>query len=399
MVPTKKKRSYEWKDLYADEYGLKVVARNVTTSKVETVSYRFCIAFGREESIDACNGIAEEEKLDNNDIGPPSNTNNVDVINKVVDGGGNKRKQQKRIANHKQWTKPKFRTDNFTKHLQQQHAKRWEEYNHLRQSYTQEVNSSLDSSILETPLANRFKKFFETTFMLAYFEADRLGKQRAAINIGKDIVETVILGLLFDVDADDCAKVVSTSREELGQAAKIGRASENDVVKAFLAQKEVVWARSEQWWLTLLMLHKMLDLFWLTSASLQASNLTLRQQTSNLSSLVIELKTTIGATHETNTCPNPTSNALLEEEHNSSLLLIRYGPFTLLRDQAEWHIKGTNLLVMSMANRLPADDLEEVTWDVSRVYVQAMYSVAVIVAERDARKPRKDRRCSSNTTT
>jgi hypothetical protein len=56
---------------------------------------------------------------------------------------------------------------------------------------------------LETPLANRFKKFFRTTFILAYFEVDRSGKQRATINIGKDIVETVVLGLLFDVDADN----------------------------------------------------------------------------------------------------------------------------------------------------------------------------------------------------
>ncbi len=117
--------------------------------------------------------------------------------------------------------------------------------------------------------------------MPAYFKADQLGKQRAAINIGKDIVETVVLGLLFDVDADDvasalrvraifeevhnsdgepissynirinnfdqlryvqrllgcglsfvqCAKVVSVSQEELGQAAKIGCASENDVAR------------------------------------------------------------------------------------------------------------------------------------------------------------------------
>jgi hypothetical protein len=44
---------------------------------------------------------------------------------------------------------------------------------------------------------------------------------------------------------------------------------------------------------------------------------------------------------------------------------------------------------MSMANRLPADDLEEVTRDVSRVYVQAMYLVAAIVAERDARNREK----------
>jgi hypothetical protein len=42
-----------------------------------------------------------------------------------------------------------------------------------------------------------------------------------------------------------------------------------------------------------------------------------------------------------------------------------------------------------MANRLPADDLEEVTRDVSRVYVQAMYSVVAIVAERDARNREK----------
>ncbi len=133
----------------------------------------------------------------------------------------------------------------------------------------------------------------------------------------------------------------------------------------------------------------MLDLFWSTSASLQASNLTLRQQTSNLSSLVTELKTTIGATHETNTYPDPASDAFVEEEHNSSLLLIRYSPFTLLRDQIERHIKGTNLLTMSMANRLPTNDLEEVIGDVSQVYVQAMYSVAAIVAKRDARNRKK----------
>jgi hypothetical protein len=102
-----------------------------------------------------------------------------------------------------------------------------------------------------------------------------------------------------------------------------------------------------------------------------------------------ELKTTIGATHETSTSPDPASDALVEEEHNSSLLLIRYGPFTLLRDQAKRHIKGTNLLAMSMANRLPANDFEEVTRDVSRVYVQVMYSVVVIIAERDARNREK----------
>ncbi len=75
----------------------------------------------------------------------------------------------------------------------------------------------------------------------------------------------------------------------------------------------------------------MLDLFWSTSASLQASNLTLRQQTSNLSSLVTELKIAIGATHETNISPYPASDALVEE-HNSSLLVIKYGLFTLLQD-------------------------------------------------------------------
>jgi len=97
----------------------------------------------------------------------------------------------------------------------------------------------------------------------------------------------------------------------------------------------------------------------------------------------------ISATHETSTSPNPTSDALVEEEHNSNLLLIRYGPFTLLRDQVERHIKGTNLLAMSMANRLPTDDLEEVIRDVSRVYVQTMYSVAAIVDECDARNREK----------
>ncbi len=79
---------------------------------------------------------------------------------------------------------------------------------------------------------------------------------------------------------------------------------------------------------------------------------------------MIELKRAIGATHETSTSLDLASDALVEEEHNSNLL-IRYGPFMLLQDQAERHIKGTNLLAMSMANGLPADDLEEVTRDVS----------------------------------
>jgi hypothetical protein len=47
------------------------------------------------------------------------------------------------------------------------------------------------------------------------------------------------------------------------------------------------------------------------------------------------------------------------------------------------------VLTMSMANQLPANDLEEVTRDVSRVDVQAMYSVAAVVGERDARNREK----------
>ncbi len=42
-----------------------------------------------------------------------------------------------------------------------------------------------------------------------------------------------------------------------------------------------------------------------------------------------------------------------------------------------------------MANRLPIDDLEEVTRDVSWVYVQAMYPVIAIVAERDTKNRKK----------
>ncbi len=147
--------------------------------------------------------------------------------------------------------------------------------------------------------------------MPAYFEADRLGKQRAAINIGKDIVETVILGLLFDVDADNvasasraraifeevhnsdgepissynirinnvdqlryvqrllgcglsfvqCVKVVSASREELGQATKIGCASENDVARI----ARITCA------LSLEMLSEMMRASWAYSVGLDAS--------------------------------------------------------------------------------------------------------------------------------
>ncbi len=132
-----------------------------------------------------------------------------------------------------------------------------------------------------------------------------------AINIGKDIVETVILGLLFDVDADNvvsasraraifeevhnsdgepissynirinnfdqlqyvqcllgcgllfvqCAKVVSMSREELGQATKIGCASENDVARI----ARITCA------LSLEMLSEMMRASWAYSIGLDAS--------------------------------------------------------------------------------------------------------------------------------
>ncbi len=132
-----------------------------------------------------------------------------------------------------------------------------------------------------------------------------------AINIGKDIVETVILGLLFDVDADNvvsasraraifeevhnsdgepissynirinnfdqlqyvqcllgcgllfvqCAKVVSMSREELGQATKIGCASENDVAKI----ARITYAFSLE------MLNEMMRASWAYSVGLDAS--------------------------------------------------------------------------------------------------------------------------------
>ncbi len=53
------------------------------------------------------------------------------------------------------------------------------------------------------------------------------------------------------------------------------------------------------------------------------------------------------------------------------------------------HNSINSILAWTMANRLPADDLEEVTRDVSRVYVQAMYSVVAIVVECDARNREK----------
>jgi hypothetical protein len=97
MPPKKCSRSFPYHDKFTVEFGLRVTARNATTSVVEASACRFCERWGRD---------ADEDQLQ--------------------DG-----RKRKRTTKTKHWTNV-FRSDNVRKHMVEQHSKRWKEYQALR---------------------------------------------------------------------------------------------------------------------------------------------------------------------------------------------------------------------------------------------------------------------------
>src|SRR5690348_5099294 len=118
------------------------------------------------------------------------------------DGRKSKNQRRKRTTHNKLWTGPNFRTDNFRHHLLEQHPSRWKEYQELRNKFIEQLNTTEadhSSSTLLSPLSIRYQSFFITTCIPAYFSVDAEKKEQAVtFNIGKEIIETLILGLLFD---------------------------------------------------------------------------------------------------------------------------------------------------------------------------------------------------------
>jgi len=126
-----------------------VTAKNEMSGAVEAVVCRFCECWGRENTED-----------------------------EVADG-----RKRKRTTNNKHW-KDTFRSDNIRKHMNEQHPKKFKDYQELRKQ------ASSTPEIL--------KRFFEQTTVEAYFEKRTtvVGRKRI-FTIDKSIVEVIIAGLLL----------------------------------------------------------------------------------------------------------------------------------------------------------------------------------------------------------
>ena len=156
-----------------------------------------------------------------------------------------------------------------------------------------------------------------------------------------------------------------------------------DRVMEYLVEKNVNWRPKDDWWLTLIVLDKFLELVVLTSKSLQGNTLTLSHQVQRLSRLVTELQSTIGATKAANT--EVLSTDRIETENN----IVNCGPFSVAWPCALDKIKSINLLSHTLYKRIDGEILHEIAENISKLFIGGIHSIASIVASRD------DRNCSS----
>jgi hypothetical protein len=141
MPPKNCSRSFPYQDKVTVEFGLRVTARNATTSVVEAAACRFCECLGRDAD-----------------------------KNQIRDG-----RKRKRTTNTKHWTNV-FRSDNVRKHMVEQHSTRWKEYQALR--------NKRDST------EEDLKLFFQQSTVDAFFE------KRSTVTIRKRVftIEASIIG-------------------------------------------------------------------------------------------------------------------------------------------------------------------------------------------------------------
>jgi hypothetical protein len=136
MAPKKDKRSHPRHDSNAEKYGLRVTPRDPKMGLVGSAICRFCESFGREE---------------------------VDRSADTATATATKRKRE-RTQNKRHYCK-QFRSDNMSRHVLEQHAKKWAEYG--------EANACKDNN------PGYFAKFFTQALMVAFFE------RRSSVDGGK----------------------------------------------------------------------------------------------------------------------------------------------------------------------------------------------------------------------
>ncbi|KAG7363603.1 hypothetical protein IV203_026964 [Nitzschia inconspicua] len=148
-----KKFNLEW----ILKYGLEVSTRDPSTSEVTTVLCSFCRTFGREDE--------------------------------------DSERKRKRTKNAKYFSYP-WRSDNFSRHLKQQHPVKWNEYTNLSVEEKQKFFLEKESAEVVN-----MRSFVQPE--VGSMEASIVAKQKFQFIIDADIIETLIFGLLFYNSEED----------------------------------------------------------------------------------------------------------------------------------------------------------------------------------------------------
>lgn len=177
----KRKRSFEWKDAYAQELGVSVNDVDMLSGKVLTINCKFCQTFGRSGRSTAENTAA---------VGAAP----------TADASSHTRGRST-TSNIKWWREP-FRKDNIKKHMVNQHPEDWERYCLLLRK-SQRLHGLLNFQEASSTLLKEIDCFFKQKRML-FSRNYPVGSVTSYIH--KDIVERIIMKLLVDPIATETAK-------------------------------------------------------------------------------------------------------------------------------------------------------------------------------------------------
>jgi len=143
-----RKRDRPWKDEFGRLYGLNVISRDEDTGRVTCAMCRFCHSFGREEKIQKYPYTVKKE-------------GQTDACAK---------KTRRRTTNVKKFSL--FRSDNFVRHLTDQHPVKYAEYcSLLSAELSEKANLALNPRV-PTPFSDRIKNFFSVTYMPNLFDTN-----------------------------------------------------------------------------------------------------------------------------------------------------------------------------------------------------------------------------------
>jgi hypothetical protein len=192
MAPKKDKRSHPWHDSYAEKYGLCVTSGDPKTGLVGSAICRICESFGREE---------------------------VDHAADTATATTTKRKR-KRTQTKRHYCK-QFRSDNMSRHVMEQHTKKWAEYGEAKACSSRMSSSMKMMCCLENTMAAFIPVYESCNENADAISENKITGYTVTIKnaVQFDYVTSILsAGLSFQQNS----KVITENRESLGTASTAG---------------------------------------------------------------------------------------------------------------------------------------------------------------------------------